>query len=406
MDDDLLFLLGGLNPKSRSAVIENMRDLCLGFNDAWKEVLERNKKNELKIVFQAAIYLLEQQQDDKFRKGKNAALRILLLVDFSPLLQQQLQLHSRLVNALLCELAKPGSVDKEMFAKNQLSCDLACEVLITVYYHTSNAPASPDMMVQLCTAVGAYCSNEKSPLHLRLVLVERLSVGNPALSTHIVATKPALAALLQGFVLELECKVPGTTAHRALINVTNQLPNARDLAVRLVPLAQDKLQVLFHNQGDRSTWEFDEILLLLTLLANLVELPENRVFELINTKLMCDLFHISLPLRIANDLVNGSSSDTIEFTWTPEELVLSSHICLVLGCLVRDSDNTKLLSDMLPGGKKRGFAPQIQILQAFLEFQRQAQVVTPEMQDSVNKVASYFIVANQRLMLPPLPRRG
>lgn len=388
MDDDLLFILAGLNPKSRPAMVENLRDLCLGFCPKWKQLLEQGK--ELDAVSTACAHVLAQEDDKLFARGKNAALVLVQLVDLFPHPKQQ-----QVVGRLYVELGKAGRVDKELFPKDRLSSDVACEALLHLLDQADFPSPAPSPSNH--QHIVAYCANSQSNPKLKVRCMEKLSIGNPELSSLLVqACSPALLA-----AFHQDLNGEGGDGVRALINITNLLPNAAALAEGVIPPAQTKLAALFAS--DRTHWEFDQILLLLTLLANLAELPENRASALLRPELVCEWFLLSLPLRTARDLVDGSANDTITFSWTPEELVLSSHVCLVLGCLVRDAPTLGAFIDRLPGAKKRGFLPQIQVLQAFLDFQHQAQVMTQDVQDSVGKVASYFYTANQRLMLPPAP---
>jgi len=111
------------------------------------------------------------------------------------------------------------------------------------------------------------------------------------------------------------------------------------------------------------------------------------------------LYSKTLPTRARVMLESGDTGSTIEFGWTPEELVLSAHVCLVIGCLTCDPAIKKRVANSLPG--KRGFVPLIQTLQGFLEFQNEAGVLSPEASASIRRVAGYLSSSNASLMLPP-----
>jgi hypothetical protein len=272
-------------------------------------------------------------------------------------------------------------------------------------------------------------------------LVEVLCFENKTYASLISRRLPTLPSWLFRYGLSSKC-TPETQMKclRALVNLTNECSDGvasvidgppPGVGLLLISLEISMKNVLKSRNGlpvspitttsssprqqqqqhtivlDQDT-QFDICLLLLSLIANIVE-DENKGLDAVaNGKVsndvnfgifLVDAFVQSLPPRAAADLSSGDTHTTIEFGWTPEELILSAHSCLVLGCLVRNESIKEQIRKALPG--RRGFAPLIQVLDGFLIFQQQAGVLTIENAQSIQKVAGFLKDAGNGLMLPP-----
>ena len=220
----------------------------------------------------------------------------------------------------------------------------------------------------------------------------------------------------------------GSAALKALVNVTNEcaegvrglLATDASIALSLMQRSRERLSRVWAARNDHSRSreeadaDFDACLLLLCVLANVAEddgvgLPTlSRVAFADGTDpcaFLVSAFVQSLPVAASSRLTSGDTHSTIEFGWTPEELVLSAHVSLVVGCLVRDASAKDRITRALPG--QRGFSPFIQVVDAFLEFQREAGVLTRENAQAVARVAGFLRQATAQMMLPPaLPGPG
>jgi len=260
-------------------------------------------------------------------------------------------------------------------------------------------------------AVCAYTRNvfsENEPMWLKLAvlgLVEQLSVYSPVVG---IVFGRELGALLVDCLSTNELK---ETALKVMLNLANHCPEgARELvAAGVVPAVMRTLQGALNKRDlvELDHAHFTCVLLCLGLLGNLVEYPEaGASLQLAGSESMlgflCEVYASSLPIRARQSLESGGGSETIEFDWTAEALVVSAHACLVLGCLIRDSkEASAAVQRLTPGGKQRGFSPLTQVLQGFLSFQAEAGVLNEDMDASIRKVAGYFSDANSRSMLPP-----
>jgi hypothetical protein len=271
----------------------------------------------------------------------------------------------------------------------------------------ANAQASPDILSSLLLT-------SANP-SLTLQLIEVLCFENTAFATVLAAR--GIAVQIWSLFTTNGVIVQGD-ALRALTNMTNECPRAVselvDHAKNVIPTAVsalvDKCDSLLtggsnnnNQQAHDAASDFDTCLMLLCLLANMCEqkpgLCDFALNHLDQADRLADLYAKTLPARALIVLQSGDTNSTVEFGWTPEELVLSAHVCLLLGCLTLDDACKQRVSARLPG--KRGFTPLVQTLQAFLEFQHQAGVLTPEADRAIRRVAGYLQGATHALMLPP-----
>lgn len=198
---------------------------------------------------------------------------------------------------------------------------------------------------------------------------------------------------------------------RCLTNLTNHCPLAIGAFVHkggcatIIPILQ---RITQQKKVIEDPLAFDEALVLFGLIGNIVEDETNGMRAVLGYENSLPFFIACygnfLPVNIRTRLC-GAEDDpesTLEFSWTVEQLVLAAHVCLILGCLSRNSDETRnFMLAHLPGGMRRGFSPLVQVLQAFLDFQADAGVLTVEMQHSVQNVAKFFNVSSKKLMLSP-----
>jgi hypothetical protein len=200
-------------------------------------------------------------------------------------------------------------------------------------------------------------------------------------------------------------------ALRALTNITNECPRAvhEAVACQVLPAAVACLDVCakrVEQGGGDVSLDFDACLMLLGLLANVAEQATGLAAFAASPRdvaFVASLFLRTLPARALAELESGDTGSTIEFGWTPEDLVLSAHVCLVLGVLAADAGLRARVASALPG--RRGFSPVLQTLQAFVEFQRQAGVLTPQTEAAIRRVGDNLTAGHAALMLPPDAKR-
>eukprot|EP00510_Aplanochytrium_minuta_P004280 CAMPEP_0184014576 /NCGR_PEP_ID=MMETSP0954-20121128/5754_1 /TAXON_ID=627963 /ORGANISM="Aplanochytrium sp, Strain PBS07" /LENGTH=270 /DNA_ID=CAMNT_0026295109 /DNA_START=34 /DNA_END=846 /DNA_ORIENTATION=+ len=151
------------------------------------------------------------------------------------------------------------------------------------------------------------------------------------------------------------------------------------------------------NEGSKvaatSSWNFDFALILLGLLTNCVEshAENRRTFGKLKKKkavlLVVDMFLKTLPPNIVDALKNPKKrQEEVDFDWKPEQLVISSHVCLLIGCLMRENKENKLrILRYIPGHSP---VIMIHVLRAFLAFQKDARVLSPEALVGISSVIS------------------
>jgi len=410
MDDDLLFACTGLQ---RSASLKVKEESALTLVQGvyppgiWTEV------NATVVADVAAVLCLSDKPHVQC-----ACLAILLR--FPSLLQPQSGLGARVLSLLgrpTRQLAASDAASiKTMCAvatfPDANAADLAAAVLIEItragFVHAKTVRSecfadvkagAPARLVEYGRA--SLARAERKSLFLRLV--ENMCFENTAGAGDLAAYGVMALVVpdaLDGYSLE---------ALRALTNVTNECPRAvieamaeGAIAKTLAGLKLKSQQLCEGGSSDDLSLVFDACVMMLGTLANIAEQPSGL-------KAFCDspaladdvaaLYARLLPVRALALLNSGDTASTIEFGWTPEELVLSAHVCLVVGFLVRDDALKCRLAVALPG--KRGFSPLIQTLDVFLEFQREAGVLTREAETSIRRVAGYLNVGHSALMLPP-----
>lgn len=144
------------------------------------------------------------------------------------------------------------------------------------------------------------------------------------------------------------------------------------------------------TQGNDQNWRFDTILLLLGILSNAIEYDDkNRDIVgklMVDGKnqsihqFLIDMFAKTLPDDILESLtsqIKKKGKDDIEFGWNAENMIISSYICLLIGCIMRNNrKNQQQILAALPWGEN--LYPFIQVLQAFLNFQKEAGVLTTD----------------------------
>ncbi len=143
-------------------------------------------------------------------------------------------------------------------------------------------------------------------------------------------------------------------------------------------------------QSNDQNWRFDTVLLLLGILSNAIEYDDkNR--EIVGKlmvegknqsihQFLIDMFAMTLPNDILESLtsqIKKKGKDDIEFGWNAENMIVSSYICLLIGCMMRNNrKNQQQILASLPWGEN--LYPFIQVLQAFLNFQKEAGVLTTD----------------------------
>jgi len=142
----------------------------------------------------------------------------------------------------------------------------------------------------------------------------------------------------------------------------------------------DKLQLSKSMTGTKAcgrTIEFDFTLLLLSILTNLVErdetnraqLGESGIDPIMNILIKC------IPMDTLTTL-NSENTGNLEFGWTAEFLTTSSHVCLLLGCLMRNNEsNARSIQSLIPG---KSVTLLVHVLKAFLSFQEDAGVLSED----------------------------
>jgi hypothetical protein len=427
MDDDLLFAISSLSPKTSSLPIieDNLSQILLG-PPSWFLFLKQNFK-QFQLLLQGILYVLDSSKSTQ--KGLRVCLGLLFIFCEQPqILSHVITELAKVVRGVMRVLGEGerGSGKDEILRKFNVENDgeLASQVLkcLCSSENTSASLVRVECFQYLKPTLVRYieqCFENKSTLQpqriLALNLIEQLSFANKD-NSHVFAEElgPVLLKLIQ----QRENFEIRDISIRALINIANDYPQTSGLLIsmNILHYVMDGLIVVFPIGSTelnlQEARDFDTILSSLTLLANLVEFPESNGSvefgkQLAWLRTLCGIYSASLPLRTRQALENGNSLSTIEFSWTPEELIISSHACLVIGCLVRDSkDTSDQILNLISGGTIRGFSPCVQVLQGFLDFQLQAGVLTPECEATVSKVAKYFSQANHRSMLPPPTMMG
>jgi len=129
---------------------------------------------------------------------------------------------------------------------------------------------------------------------------------------------------------------------------------------------------------------FDIRLMLLGVLTNTVEThPQNRVFLAPNCRKLIRFFNSFVP-QAALAQLEQAPNQVIEFGWTAEDLITCSYVCLLFGCLMRENRSNQIaIKALLPG---KSLAVIIQVLQAFLVFQKDARVLSNETEAKIMEI--------------------
>ncbi|GBG33353.1 D-3-phosphoglycerate dehydrogenase [Hondaea fermentalgiana] len=136
----------------------------------------------------------------------------------------------------------------------------------------------------------------------------------------------------------------------------------------------------------RSQFLFDSRLTLLGLLTNCVETnSQNRVWLSDHCSAFVNFFVSFLPSEALAKLRRGAGAEArIEFGWTAEDLITCSYACLLLGCLMRENKaNQRGIKMLLPGNS---LAIVMQVLEAFITFQRDARVLSEEAKTKTQEI--------------------
>ncbi len=176
---------------------------------------------------------------------------------------------------------------------------------------------------------------------------------------------------------------------------------------------------LRESTSTESPWYFDALLRTLSVLANCVEVNEDNRIALSSCTvqknhwktLSCIHFLVQELLRLFPGGTDASAGDSTP-SWSAEKLVLSAHICLLLGCLLRGASPSSMPSRAaasrheVPTGLPRNAQDRVCdiaalmpdhslsiiciVLDTFVRFQLKACVLSAEILSFIQKLIKYI----------------